>query len=222
MKIAQTLAGLALALSLAACSPTADKKATQNETVTKPAAKTVPAAKPETKTVAKTEPKPAARSAAKGGADTLLMDLKSGQVKIKLRPDLAPSHVKRITKLANSGFYDGLKFHRVIDGFMAQTGDPRGNGTGGSEEPNLKAEFSKAPFVRGVLGMARSSSPDSANSQFFIMFAEGSFLNGQYTVFGKVTDGMNYVDAIKKGAREQNGSVTNPDTIVKMRTADKY
>ena len=155
-------------------------------------------------------------------ANTLLLDTKSGQVKIELLPKVAPGHVKRITSLANKGFYDGLKFHRVIEGFMAQTGDPLGNGTGGSKEADLKAEFSDVSFERGTLGMARSQSPDSANSQFFIMFAPAPHLNGQYTVFGKVTDGMEFVDSIKKGSQALNGSVDNPDTIVKMRTADKY
>lgn len=152
--------------------------------------------------------------------NTLMLKLKSGDVTIELLPDVAPNHVERIRKLANDGFYDGLKFHRVIEGFMAQTGDPRGDGTGGSELPDLKAEFSKVPFERGTLGMARAQNPNSANSQFFIMFDEGSFLNGQYTVFGQVKDGMEHVDAIKKG-RGQNGSVSDPDTIIKMRTADK-
>ncbi len=154
--------------------------------------------------------------------ETLILDLKSGQVKIELLPDAAPKHVERITTLANEGFYDGLKFHRVIPGFMAQTGDPLGNGTGGSKLPDLEAEFSDRPFERGVLGMARSRNPNSANSQFFIMFAEASHLNNQYTVFGRVTEGMEHVDAIKKGSQQQNGQVDNPDTIVKMRTADKY
>ena len=155
-------------------------------------------------------------------ANTLLLDLKSGQVEIELLPDVAPDHVKRLAELSNSGFYDGLTFHRVIDGFMAQTGDPRGNGTGGSDKPDLKAEFSDVPFERGVLGMARSQSPNSANSQFFIMFAPAPHLNGQYTVFGRVTSGMEHVDAIKKGERALNGQVQDPDKIVKMRTADKY
>ncbi len=154
-------------------------------------------------------------------ANTLLLDLKGGQVTIELLPEKAPNHVKRIKNLANSGFYDGLKFHRVIDGFMAQTGDPLGNGTGGSDEPDLKAEFNDVSFQRGVIGMARAQNPDSANSQFFIMFAPGTFLDGQYTVWGRVTDGMNHVDKIKRG-QGQNGSVSDPDTIVKMRTADKY
>ena len=152
--------------------------------------------------------------------NTLLLDLKTGRVTIELLPEVAPNHVARIKELANSGFYDGLKFHRVIDGFMAQTGDPLGNGSGGSDKPDLAAEFSNVPFDRGVLGMARAQDPNSANSQFFIMFDEGHFLNNQYTVFGRVTDGMEHVDRIKKGSRAQNGAVQDPDTIVKMRTAD--
>lgn len=155
-------------------------------------------------------------------ASTLLLDTKSGQITIELLPDVAPNHVKRIASLANDGFYDGLKFHRVIEGFMAQTGDPRGDGTGGSDLSDLKAEFSDVSFERGVLGMARSQNPNSANSQFFIMFAPAPHLNGQYTVFGRVTNGMEHVDAIKKGSTASNGAVDNPDTIVKMRTADQY
>ena len=154
--------------------------------------------------------------------NTLLLDTKDGQVVIELLPDVAPNHVKRIKMLANDGFYDGLKFHRVIPGFMAQAGDPLGNGTGGSDLPNLRAEFSNVNYERGTLGMARSRSPHSANSQFFIMFAPAPHLNGQYTVFGQVTKGMEFVDAIKKGKSSNNGSVSNPDRIVKMRTADKY
>ncbi|POF29464.1 peptidylprolyl isomerase [Roseibium marinum] len=151
------------------------------------------------------------------GADlenTLYLDLKDGRVVIQLRPDLAPEHVERIKKLTREGFYDGIVFHRVIDGFMAQTGDPTGTGMGGSSEPDLKAEFSQAPFKRGTLGMARAASPDSANSQFFIMFSDGDWLNGQYTVFGEITDGMEYVDMIAKGEPP-----ANPDKIVKMQVA---
>ncbi|MEM9278427.1 MAG: peptidylprolyl isomerase [Pseudomonadota bacterium] len=155
-------------------------------------------------------------------SNTLMLQLKDGTVEIELRPDLAPKHVERITTLANQGFYDGIVFHRVIDGFMAQSGDPTGTGRGKSDLPDLQAEFTPEPFDRGVLGMARSQSPNSANSQFFIMFAEGHFLNNEYTVFGKVTKGMEFVDAIKKGSRAQNGAVTDPDKIVKMRTADKF
>jgi peptidylprolyl isomerase len=131
--------------------------------------------------------------------DTLTLSLDSGDVKIRLRPDLAPGHVARIAELANSGFYDGIAFHRVIPGFMAQGGCPRGTGTGGSDLPDLKAEFSAAPHVRGVCSMARTSDPDSANSQFFICFGDARFLDGQYTVWGEVTEGMEHIDALPKG-----------------------
>jgi len=132
--------------------------------------------------------------------DTLTLTLDSGgDVVIKLRPDLAPGHVERITELAKEGFYDGVVFHRVIPGFMAQGGDPTGSGMGGSEKPNLKAEFSSEPHVRGVCSMARSSNPNSANSQFFICFDDATFLDKQYTVWGEVTSGMEYVDALPKG-----------------------
>jgi len=150
---------------------------------------------------------------------SLYLDLKDGRVEIRLRPDLAPEHVARITALADQGFYDGIVFHRVIDGFMAQTGDPTGTGRGGSDMPDVKAEFSDTPFKRGILGMARSQNVDSANSQFFIMLADGESLNGQYTVFGEVTKGMEFIDGIKKGDRNLNGKVTSPDTIVKLRSA---
>ncbi len=130
---------------------------------------------------------------------TLVMTLDTGEVRIKLRPDLAPAHVERIVKLADSGFYDGVPFHRVIAGFMAQGGDPTGTGTSGSKEPNLKQEFSKAPHSRGVCSMARTQDPNSANSQFFICLADANFLDGQYTVWGEVTDGMDAVDALPKG-----------------------
>ena len=123
----------------------------------------------------------------------------SGTVTIELLPDVAPGHVERIKKLTREGFFDGIVFHRVIEGFMAQTGDPTGTGLGGSEYPDLKAEFSDENFGRGVVGMARAASPDSANSQFFICFTDCSFLNGQYTVFGKVTDGMEFIDAVNRG-----------------------
>lgn len=146
--------------------------------------------------------------------NTLYLDLKDGRVVIQLRPDLAPNHVARIKKLAREGFYDGIVFHRVIDGFMAQTGDPTGTGRGGSNEPDLKAEFSSEPFRRGTLGMARAANPNSANSQFFIMFQSGDFLNGQYTVFGEVVDGMEFVDNITRGEPPEN-----PDRIVKMQVA---
>lgn len=155
-------------------------------------------------------------------SDILLLDLKSGQVKIELYSQKAPNHVTRIKTLANSGFYDGVVFHRVIDGFMAQTGDPTGTGRGGSTKPNLKAEFNNLPFQRGTLGMARAGDPDSANSQFFICLAPASHLNGQYTVFGKVFEGMEHVDKIKKGDSAANGIVHNPDKIIKIRTKNNY
>jgi peptidylprolyl isomerase len=151
--------------------------------------------------------------------NTIYLDTKDGRITIRLRPDLAPKHVAQIKALANRGFYDGLVFHRVIDGFMAQTGDPTGTGGGKSDLPNLKAEFTSTPFKRGTVGMARSAEPDSANSQFFICFDDASFLNGKYTVIGEVTSGMDVVDKIKKGSKADNGSVTNPDKIVKMRLA---
>ena len=131
--------------------------------------------------------------------NTLVLTLDTGKVTIRLRPDLAPGHVERIKELASEGFYDGVVFHRVIPGFMAQGGDPTGSGMGGSEKPDLKAEFSKTPHLRGVCSMARSSNPNSANSQFFICFDDATFLDGQYTVWGEVTEGMEAVDALPKG-----------------------
>jgi peptidylprolyl isomerase len=164
----------------------------------------------------------ATRPAAAQGPDpqnTVYLDTKDGRITIRLRPDLAPKHVAQIKALVKRHFYDGIVFHRVIDGFMAQTGDPTGTGGGKSDLPNIKAEFSNTPFKRGTVGMARSSEPDSANSQFFICFDDASFLNGKYTVIGEVTSGMDVVDKIKKGSKNDNGSVTNPDKIVKMRLA---
>lgn len=143
------------------------------------------------------------------------MELKDGTVEIELFPEIAPNHVNRIKELVKQGFYDGLKFHRVIEGFMAQTGDPLGNGTGGSGQ-NIKAEFSNTPHKRGIVSMARAQNPDSADSQFFICLEDSTFLDGQYTVFGRVTKGMELVDNIKKGASYKNGEVENPDIIVKM------
>lgn len=157
--------------------------------------------------------------AASDDENVLVMELKSGQVLIRLRPDLAPNHVERLKVLTRRGFYDGIVFHRVIDGFMAQTGDPTGTGSGGSDLPDLKAEFTDTPFVRGILGMARTRDPDSANSQFFITYADASHLNGGYTVFGEVIEGMEFVDQIKKGSPAQNGLVANPDKIIRMRVA---
>ncbi|HYP57685.1 MAG TPA: peptidylprolyl isomerase, partial [Beijerinckia sp.] len=147
------------------------------------------------------------------------LDTKDGRITIALRPDLAPKHVAQIKTLAKRGFYDGIVFHRVIEGFMAQTGDPTGTGMGKSDLPNIPAEFSAEPFKRGTVGMARSQDPDSANSQFFICFGDAAFLNNKYTVIGQVVSGMDIVDKIKKGSKADNGTVTNPDKIVKMQIA---
>ncbi|MDC0346610.1 MAG: peptidylprolyl isomerase [Candidatus Pelagibacter bacterium] len=159
----------------------------------------------------------------------MILKLKDGDVKIELFEDVAPNHVKRIKQLAEEGKYDGVVFHRVIDGFMAQTGDVKfGNSTsdefdlrragmGGSDLPDLKEEFSNLPHERGTLSMARSQDPNSANSQFFICFKEASFLDRQYTVFGKVIEGMEFVDKIKRGDQNNNGSVTNPDKIISFK-----
>lgn len=150
--------------------------------------------------------------------NTLYLDIPKGRVVIELRPDLAPNTVARIKELARKGFYDGIAFHRVITGFMAQTGDPRGDGTGGSGQ-KLKAEFSQAHHERGTVSMARSQSPDSADSQFFICFAPAPFLDGKYTIFGQVSSGMEYVDGIKHGDEARNGSVSDPDRIIRMQVA---
>ena len=151
--------------------------------------------------------------------NTVLIDTKYGRVVVKLRPDLAPKHAERIKLLARDKFYDNVPFHRVIAGFMAQTGDgQRGDGTGGSKYPNVPAEFSKTPFKRGTVGMARTNDPNSANSQFFICFADSPWLNGQYTVVGEVVSGMEAVDKLKKG-EGGSGSVTDPDRMVKVQVA---
>lgn len=149
--------------------------------------------------------------------NTLAIDLKDGRVLIAMRPDLAPKHVERVKILAKRGFYDGIVFHRVIEGFMAQTGDPQGTGAGGSDLPDLVAEFSNEPFVRGTVGAARTPDPNSANSQFYIMFAPAPGLDGQYTVWGKVVEGMEVVDKIKRGDRNNNGAVSDPDKMLKVR-----
>ncbi|KMO36483.1 peptidylprolyl isomerase [Methylobacterium tarhaniae] len=145
-------------------------------------------------------------------SNRLVMETSKGRVVIELRPDLAPNHVERIKTLSQQGFYDGVPFHRVIDGFMAQTGDPTGTGTGGSDLPDLKAEFNAEPHVRGTCSMARTNFPHSANSQFFICFADARFLDKQYTVWGKVVEGMDVIDQIKRGE-----PVRDPDTITSMR-----
>ncbi len=164
---------------------------------------------------------------ARAADEFLTIQLKDGPVVVQLMPDVAPKHVARIRELATRGEYDNVAFHRVIDGFMAQTGDvqfgnmekdfdPSAAGTGGSSLPDLPAEFSDVPFERGVVGMARSQDPNSANSQFFIMFAPGDFLNGKYTVVGKVVSGMEFVDKIKRGDQANNGAVTDPDRMIKV------
>ena len=146
--------------------------------------------------------------------NTLVIETTKGPVVIQMRPDLAPNHVEHIKKLAREGFYDGIVFHRVIDGFMAQTGDPNGTGTGGSQYPNLKQEFSAEPHVRGTASMARAQDPNSANSQFFICFGDARFLDRQYTVWGQVIEGMENVDQIKRGE-----PVINPDKMVSVKVA---
>lgn len=150
----------------------------------------------------------------KDAENTIVIETTKGEVVIELRPDLAPGHVTRIKELAREGFYDGIVFHRVIDGFMAQVGCPHGTGTGGSSKPDLKAEFSGEPHVRGICSMARSQMPDSANSQFFICLDDAGFLDRQYTVWGKVVSGMDNVDKIKKGE-----PVSDPDSIISMKVA---
>jgi peptidylprolyl isomerase len=149
--------------------------------------------------------------------NTLYLELKDGRVVIEMRPDVAPKHVARIKELAREGFYDGLTFHRVISDFMAQTGDPSGDGTGGSGV-NIAAEFNDQPFDRGAVGMARSGNPNSGDSQFFIVFARSNWLDGEYTFWGQVTDGMEHVDKIKRGAGD-SGSVEDPDKIVSVKVA---
>ena len=146
--------------------------------------------------------------------DVLILETTKGRVVVKLRPDLAPKHVERIKELARENFYDGVVFHRVIDGFMAQTGDPTGTGAGGSDKPDLEAEFSAEPHKRGTVSAARTANPNSANSQFFICFEEAPWLNKQYSVFGEVIEGMDNVDQIKKGE-----PVRDPDSIKTMRVA---
>lgn len=169
---------------------------------------------------AKAASKTAPITANAANADNILyIDLKYGRVVIELMPAIAPKHVERIKTLANRGFYDGVLFHRVIDGFMAQTGDPTGTGTGGSELSDLRAEFNDEPHLRGAVSMARASSPNSANSQFFIVTKDSRFLDKQYTLFGRVIEGMKYVDMIKKG-EGQGGMVKNPDVMVKVRMAN--
>ncbi len=163
----------------------------------------------------------ASAQANKGSKDlenTLYIDLKYGRVVIEMLPNVAPKHVERIKTLARQGFYDGIVFHRVIDGFMAQTGDPTGTGMGGSKLPDLRAEFSDEPHIRGAVSMARATSPNSGNSQFFIVTHDSRFLDGQYTIWGRVVKGMEFVDQIKKG-EGRDGKVKDPDKMIKVRIA---
>ncbi len=161
-----------------------------------------------------------AQTPANDPENTLYMDLKDGRVVIRLRPDLAPKHVARVKELARQGFYNGTPFHRVIEGFMAQGGDPTGTGTGGSKLPDLQAEFTNSVhFLRGTIGAARTGNPNSANSQFYICFAPAPNLDGQYTIWGQVVSGMEYVDKIKKGSPSANGTVVGPDKIIRMQVA---
>ncbi len=162
---------------------------------------------------------PAVAQQANDPQNTILLDTKDGRITIRLRPDLAPKHVEQIKALTQRGFYNGIVFHRVIPGFMAQTGDPTGTGAGKSDLPNIPAEFTQTPYKRGSVGMARSQSPNSANSQFFICYEGCGSLTGQYTLFGEVVSGMDVADKIKKGSAADNGAVSNPDKIVKMQLA---
>ncbi len=168
---------------------------------------------------------------AQSGEKLLIIELKDGPVIIELLPDVAPQHIEQITTLAANGEYDNVVFHRVIEGFMAQTGDVQFGdredgfnlnraGTGGSSRPDIPAEFSSVPFKRGTVGMARSQDPNSANSQFFIMFDDGDFLNGQYTVVGQVIEGMEHVDKIKRGDQNRNGAVSDPDRMIRVTVRD--
>lgn len=210
-RIALLAASLVMILTLAACN-NAGEQAIETDTTAEQSTEQ------QDTTQAENQEEAANDDAVTDPDNTLFLDLKDGRVTIKLRPDLAPGHVERIKTLTAQGFYDGIVFHRVIDGFMAQTGDPTGTGMGGSQLPDLEAEFSRAPFVRGTVGMARAMDPNSANSQFFIMFARSPNLDDNYTVFGEVVDGMEHVDKIKRGTG-QNGMVTDPDKILKMQLA---
>jgi len=161
----------------------------------------------------------AAQQPAADPHNTVYLDTKDGRITIRLRPDLAPKHVEQIKALTKQGFYNGVPFHRVIEGFMAQTGDPTGTGTGKSDLPNIPAEFTKTPYKKGSVGMARSQDPNSANSQFFICYEGCGPLTGQYTLFGEVVSGMDVAEKIKKGNPAANGMVSSPDKIVKMQLA---
>jgi peptidylprolyl isomerase len=223
-RVRRFVLGLGLQLGLAVLVSSASPALAQRAGGTTPAAApaATPSGAPSNSTQAQ---KPAAGASAVAQAkeplkmeDTVYLDLDYGRVVIKLRPDLAPKTVARIKELTRQGFYDGLVFHRVIDGFMAQTGDPKGDGTGGSGQ-NLNAEFNSGKHVRGAVSMARAANINSADSQFFIVLAEAPHLNGQYTYFGEVVEGMEFVDQIRKGNPQRNGVVPYPDRIVRMQVA---
>lgn len=181
-----------------------------------PVAATAPARPPEQQAAVVPPPPVITQQTNPTDDDILLLETKYGVVEIETFPQLAPNHVARIKELARQKFYDGLKFHRVISGFMAQTGDPRGNGTGGSGK-NLNAEFNEGKHIRGAVSMARAQNPNSADSQFFIVLADSQFLDRNYTVWGRVIRGMEFVDEIRKGDTNRNGEVVDPDTIITMR-----
>jgi peptidylprolyl isomerase len=234
MRLAKLALLATLSLGLTACGQDSAEDTTKKEGEAKPAAgATETGAKPaetkaaETKAVTATAPPadepaaspPAAQPAATpaGDGNTLIMEVRGGKVTIVLRPDLAPKHVARVKQLTQEGFYNGLKFHRVIEGFMAQTGDPTGTGAGGSKYEDLPAEFSATPYKRGTIGAARTNNPNSANSQFFICFTDTGckMLTGSYTVWGQVTAGMEHIDKVKRGV-PGSGTVAGPDVIEKM------
>jgi peptidylprolyl isomerase len=207
MRILKFIIVASLALSLTACGQSSEEEEKKEET---PKSSQTEPAKDEKSSTAQ----PAAPAS---GKERVIMEVKGGKVVIELRPDLAPRHVERIKQLSREGFYNGLKFHRVIDGFMAQTGDPTGTGMSGSKYPDLPSEFSPEPYKRGTVGAARTSNPNSANSQFFICFTDNgcSSLTGKYTVWGQVVEGMEYIDKVKRG-EGGSGMVTEPDIITKM------
>jgi peptidylprolyl isomerase len=208
MRILKFIIAASLALSVTGCGQSSEEEEKKDET---PKASQTEPAKDE-------KPSSTAQPAAPAsGKERVVMEVKGGKVVIELRPDLAPRHVERIKQLSREGFYNGLKFHRVIDGFMAQTGDPTGTGMSGSKYPDLPSEFSPEPYKRGTVGAARTSNPNSANSQFFICFTDNgcSSLTGKYTVWGQVVEGMEYIDKVKRG-EGASGMVTDPDIITKM------
>lgn len=219
-----TLIGLAFAVLISnhAGAETMAKKTTKNASLGEEVVKKVKTTKTKTTKTKEVAPKKnkEVKLAAAENENILVLTIEGGDVEIELRPDLAPNHVARIKQLAKEGFYDGVVFHRVIAGFMAQTGDPTGTGSGGSPYPDLRSEFSNQPHLRGTVSMARTNDPHSANSQFFIVFEPSSWLDGQYTVWGQVISGMEFVDALPKGAG-QSGMVAKPGKIIKAKLISK-